>query len=121
MLIYAVYPDWNFQENASVTLEAVLFKEFLGFLKEYKVVSLAVAFVVGTETTKLVDSLVKNIFLPILAPLQTAETWDKATVAVGPITLFYGAFLEELINFIILAVLVFILARKVLAMEKENK
>ncbi len=99
----------------------MLLKEFIHFLKEYKVVSLAVAFIMGTAATNLVDSLVKNIFLPLLAPLQAAETWDKAVLSIGPVTLTYGAFLDELINFIILGFLVFLLARKLLTMEKEGK
>ncbi len=98
----------------------MILKEFLAFLKEYKVVSLAIAFIIGTAATNLVDSLVKNILLPLLAPLQSAETWDKAVIAVGPITLTYGAFLDELINFIILAFLIFLLARHVLKLEKKT-
>ncbi len=97
-----------------------MLKEFVEFLKEYKVVTLAVAFVMGTASANLVDSLVKNIFLPIFAPLQSAETWDKAVLQLGPVTLTYGAFLDELLNFIILGVLIFLLARKVLKMEKQK-
>ena len=52
----------------------MLLREFVAFLKEYKVVSLAVAFVIGTASTNLVDSLVRNIILPLAAPLQAAET-----------------------------------------------
>ena len=98
----------------------MLVKEFVAFLKEYKVVSLAIAFVMGTASTNLVDSLVKNILLPLLAPLQAAETWDKAVLMIGPITLTYGAFLDELINFIILGFLVFLLARQILKIEKKK-
>ena len=99
----------------------MLLREFVAFLKEYKVVSLAVAFVVGTASTNLVDSLVRNIILPLATPLQAAETWDKAVFSFGPVTLTYGAFLDELINFIILALLVFLLARQLLKLEKAQK
>lgn len=99
----------------------MLWKEFLVFLKEYKVVALAVAFIMGTASTNLVDSLVKNILLPLAAPLQAAETWDKAVFSLGPVTLSYGAFLDEFINFIILAFLVFLLARHLLKLEKSEK
>ena len=99
----------------------MLLKEVISFLTEYKVVSLAVAFVIGTASTNLVDSLVRNIILPLAAPLQAAETWDKAVFSFGPVTLTYGAFLDELINFIILASLIFLLARQVLKLEKAQK
>lgn len=99
----------------------MLVREFIHFLKEYKVVSLAVAFVMGTASTNLVDSLVKNILLPLTAPLQSAETWDTAVFSFGPVTLTYGAFLDEFINFIILGFLIFILARQLLKFEKTVK
>lgn len=99
----------------------MLLQDFIGFLREYKVVSLAVAFIIGTASTNLVDSLVRNIILPLTAPLQAAETWDKAILSIGPVTLSYGAFLDELINFIILALLVFFLARQLLKLEKAQK
>lgn len=98
----------------------MLLKEFVGFLKEYKVVTLAIAFIMGTASTNLVDSLVKNILLPLVAPLQAAETWDKAVISFGPVTLTYGAFLDELINFIILGFLIFLLARQLLKLEKAK-
>ena len=98
-----------------------LTKEFLKFLKEYKVFSLAVAFIMGEATSGLVSSLVKDIFLPIVAPLLSIESWKTATLSVGPITIAYGTFIADIINFIILALLIFLVARKFLQMEKEEK
>ncbi len=96
-------------------------KDFLRFLKEYKIASLAVAFVMGEATSGLVSSLVKDIFLPIVAPLLSIESWKTATLSIGPITISYGTFVADVINFIILALLIFIVARKFLQMEKEEK
>lgn len=93
-------------------------KEFLLFLKEYKVVSLAIAFVIGEASTGLVNSLVKDILLPIAAPLISAETWKEAVVKIGPVSISYGAFLADLINFIILAFVIFIVAKKII--KEEN-
>ncbi len=98
-----------------------LTKEFLKFLKEYKVFSLAVAFIMGEATSGLVSSLVKDIFLPIVAPLLSIESWKTAVLSVGPITIAYGTFVADMINFIILALLIFLVARKFLQMEKEEK
>jgi len=94
-------------------------KEFMIFLKEYKVVSLAIAFIIGEASTGLVNSLVKDILLPFAAPLMSAETWKEAVITVGPITLSYGSFLADLINFLILILIIFIVAKKVMKMEKE--
>lgn len=95
-------------------------KEFVKFLKEYKLVSLAVAFIMGEATLGLVSSLVKDILLPIAAPLLSIESWKTATVSIGPITIAYGTFVADAINFIILALLIFFIARKFLEMEKQD-
>ena len=96
-------------------------REFLLFLKEYKVVSLAIAFVIGEASTSLVTSLVKDILLPIAAPLMSAETWKEAVFSIGPVTISYGSFLADLINFIILALIIFIVAKKVIKEENSSK
>jgi large conductance mechanosensitive channel len=97
-----------------------LAKEFLKFLKEYKVVSLAVAFIMGEATSGLIGSFVKDIFLPIAAPLLSIESWKTATISIGPITIAYGTFVADAINFIILALLIFLVARKFLEVEKQD-
>ena len=92
-------------------------KEFSLFLREYKVISLAIAFIIGEASTNLINSLVKDILLPIFAPLMTAETWREAILIVGPITISYGAFLADIINFFIVALLIFIVAKKIIKAE----
>ena len=96
-------------------------KEFLQFLKEYKVVSLAIAFIMGEASTSLVSSLVRDVLLPIATPLMSVETWKEAVFHVGPVTISYGSFLADVINFIILAAIVFVVAKKIIRMEEEKK
>ena len=43
-------------------------KEFMDFLKEYKVIPLAVAFIMGAAATALVKSLVDNVIMPLITP-----------------------------------------------------
>lgn len=96
-------------------------REFVLFLKEYRVVSLAVAFIMGEASTGLVNSLVKDILLPLAAPLMSVETWKEAVFRIGPVSISYGSFLADVINFLILAVLIFIIAKKVIQLEEEKK
>lgn len=98
-----------------------MFRDFLGFLKEYKVVSLAIAFVMGTASTSLVNSLVKDVFMPLISPLIATDSWRTATLNWGPIHLGYGAFLAELINFVIIAFIVFLIAKKLFRDEQRKK
>lgn len=96
----------------------MVLKEFASFLKEYKVLSLAVAFVMGEATSKLVRSLIQDILLPLVGPLFAVNSWKVATLDMGPVHIAYGNFLVDLINFIVLAFIVFILVRKILKLEK---
>jgi large conductance mechanosensitive channel len=98
-----------------------LMSEFKEFLYEYKVIPLAIAFIMGIAGTALVKSFVDNIVMPIITPFVPGGAWQTATVAIGPIVLSWGAFLGEVINFIIIAFVVFLIAKKVLKEEKVVK
>ena len=95
-----------------------MIKEFLDFLKEYKVISFGIAFVMGSASTNLVNSLVKDVLMPIIAPLLSSKSWETAMLNIGPVSIAYGSFLAALLNFVILAFLVFILAKKLLEPSK---
>ncbi|MFH1836194.1 MAG: MscL family protein [Methanobacteriota archaeon] len=96
-------------------------KEFFDFLKEYNVVALAVAFIIGVASTSLVKSLVDNIIMPVVTVLMPGGSWREATLTLGPVALGIGAFTGELINFVIIAAVVFIVAKKVMKGEEVAK
>lgn len=96
-------------------------KEFLTFLKEYKIVTLAVAFVMGTASTALVNSLVKDILMPLIEPLFPTDSWKEAVLTLGPFHIGYGSFLAELLNFLILALVIFLVVKKLLSVIKKDK
>jgi large conductance mechanosensitive channel len=98
-----------------------IFTEFKEFLKEYKVMGLAVAFIMAAAATDLVKSLVANVIMPIITPFIPGGAWQQATLALGPIVLGWGAFLAALINFTILAFVVFMVAKFVFKEEKVTK
>ena len=98
-----------------------MLKEFAKFLKEFNVVSLAVGFVMGTASTALVGSMVKDVLMPIAAPLMGAESWREAVWNIGPAHIAIGSFTAELLNFLILALIIFIIAKKLLKMEAGVK
>ncbi|MDD4531592.1 MAG: MscL family protein [Candidatus Pacebacteria bacterium] len=95
-----------------------MFKDFLSFLKEYNIFSLAIAFIMGAASTSLVNSLVKDMIMPLFSPLTAGGDWKSAVLNLGPVVIRYGSFLGELLNFIILALVVFVIARKILKNDK---
>jgi large conductance mechanosensitive channel len=98
-----------------------MMREFTEFLNEYKVLALAIAFIIGVAATALVKSLVDNILMPIIAPLIGNGGWRTATLNIGPVAIGWGAFLGEIINFAIIAWVVFLMARLVLKEKKVTK
>lgn len=95
-----------------------MIKEFMDFLYEYKVIALAIAFIIGVAATQLIQSLVNNILMPIITFFIPGGAWQEATFTIGPIVISWGKFLGDLIYFIIVALVVLLVAKKVL---KENK
>ncbi|MDO9323728.1 MAG: MscL family protein, partial [Methanoregula sp.] len=65
-------------------------KEFMEFLQKYQVIGLAVAFVIGTAATKLVNSTVSDIIMPIIAVIIPGGNWREAVFQVGPIKFLLG-------------------------------
>lgn len=98
-----------------------LIQEFKDFLDEYKVMGVAIGIVMGLATTSLVTSLVKNIIMPIVSPLLPGGNWQTATLVAGPFMISWGLFLGDLINFVIIAFVVFLIAKMVLKEEKVTK
>ena len=97
-----------------------MIQEFKDFLKEYKVVGLAVAFIMGAATTTLVQSVVNDIIMPIITPVIPNGGWEEATLELGPVIIKWGSFLGALINFLMMALVVFILI-KILKKAKVSK
>jgi large conductance mechanosensitive channel len=98
-----------------------LIKEFREFLNEYKVMGLAVAFIIGVALTALVQSLVNDIIMPIITPFIPGGGWQQATLAIGPIVIKWGSFLGAIINFIIIALVIFMMVKYIMKEEKVTK
>ncbi|MCX8179411.1 MAG: MscL family protein [Candidatus Aenigmarchaeota archaeon] len=95
-------------------------KEFIDFLKEYKVLALAIAFIIGSALTTLVQSLVNDILMPIITFFIPQGQWKEATFILGPIMIKYGSFLSAVLNFVIIALVVFLIS-KIVKEEKITK
>lgn len=96
-------------------------REFITFLQEYRVVGLAVGFVMGVASTGLIKSMVDNIIMPLVTPFVPSGAWRTATISIGPIVIKWGAFVAEIINFSLIALIVFIIAKNVIREEKQQK
>ena len=85
-------------------------QEFKQFALRGNVMSLAVGVIIGSAFQGVVTSLTNNILSPIIG-LFTRQNFDALELSVIGITLRYGAFITSVINFIIMAFVVFLLVR----------
>lgn len=86
--------------------------EFKAFLSQYKVMGMAVAFILGLYLGALVGSLVKDIVMPIIG-LALPGLGDLATliVAVGNQNFGIGNFIATVITFIVVALVIFVIVK----------
>lgn len=102
-------------------------KEFLDFIRTQGVVGLAVGLVLGGAVTIVVKSLINNVIMPPIGLLLGSAnglnglTWTIGNVGSGkPAVLSYGVFLNDFINFLVIAVVVYFIIR-LLRFEKFDK
>jgi large conductance mechanosensitive channel len=93
-------------------------QQFMDFLNKYGVIGLAVAFVMGAAVTKLVTALVTDLIMPIIGALVPGGDWRSATLNAGSIKFMVGDFIGALIDFTIIAVVIFMIVK---AIVKEKK
>ncbi len=96
-------------------------KEFKEFLNEYKVIPLAIAFIMGLAATVLIQSIVNNLIMPLITPFVPGGAWQTAVFSIGPIVIGWGAILGAIINFVIIAFVVFMIAKHLLKEQKVSK
>ncbi|OUM62946.1 hypothetical protein PIROE2DRAFT_51588 [Piromyces sp. E2] len=120
------------------------FKDFLQFLNKGNVIDLATGVVIGGAFTKIVDSIVNDLFAPILGlatgKVNLAETFvvmkrpdnvteEQAKAAntradaakLGLVTLNYGNFIQSIINFIIIGFCVYLVVKLVSAVWRKSE
>lgn len=98
-----------------------MLKEFMEFLKQYGVIGLAIAVVIGGKLNTLVSAVVDGILMPIISVVLPSGNWQSAVLQLGPVKLLPGLVVGALIDFLIVAYIVFIFAKKVLKEEKVAK
>lgn len=96
-------------------------KDFKAFATKGNVMDLAVAVIIGAAFTAIVSSLVTDIITPaILAPvLDKLGLKDIAELKWGAVT--YGKFLAAVINFLVIALVIFMLVRSLASLQKKQE
>ena len=88
-----------------------LWNEFKTFIETYKVMGLAVAFIMGVYLGLVVQSLARDLLLPAIGLLLPVSDLTSLTYTVGEQIFGIGSFLVALITFIIVAFVIFIIVK----------
>jgi len=89
-------------------------KNVMDFLREFRVISFAIAFVLGMSINDLIQSFVNNLLMPLIDPLIVDGTWKTAVWNIGPFSIGWGLFLGKVVNFALLLLIVYIVIKKLL-------
>jgi large conductance mechanosensitive channel len=87
--------------------ETTMLREFKDFLFRGNIIELAVAFVVGLAFAALVNSLVENLLMPVIAMIIGKPDFSDLTFTINDAVFRYGAFLTDAIQFLAIAAAVF--------------
>jgi len=95
--------------------------EFMEFLMKYQVIGLAVAFIIGAAATKMVTAAVNDIIMPVIAVLIPGGDWKKTELVLGPVKFLVGDFAGAIIDFIIIALVVFLIVKFMMKEDATKK
>ncbi|WP_434685643.1 large conductance mechanosensitive channel protein MscL [Pseudanabaena minima] len=95
-------------------------KDFQAFILKGNVIDLAVAVIIGGAFGKIVTSLIEDIITPLLLnpALKAANVEDLAKLQINGIK--YGVFLASVINFLVIAFVIFLIIRSFEAMKRKE-
>ena len=109
----------------------VIFSEFREFIARGNVIDLAVGVIIGASFNKIVDSLVNQVVMPPIGLLTGGMDFSKlewvlraddpATKASELVAIQYGAFVNTLIQFLIVAWVIFLLVKGVNALRRQQE
>ena len=105
-----------------------LLEEFKAFVMRGNVVDMAVGVIIGGAFGKIVTSLVNDIFMPIIGMILGNVNFSSLEIKLGePVegaeqaAIRYGMFIQEIVNFLIIALCIFMVIKVINKMQKKKE
>ena len=96
-------------------------EEFKAFAMKGNVIDLAVAVVIGAAFGKIVSSLVDNIITPLIGLLMGGIDFSGLAHTVGESEITYGVFIQSVIDFIIVAFVIFLAIKGINSLQRKEE
>lgn len=95
--------------------------EFRAFVAKGNVIDLAVAVILGAAFTAIVTSLTNDIIMPLIGVILGGVDFTTLSIQVGEATVAYGLFIQAIINFLLIALVLFFMVRSINRMQTRQK
>ncbi len=97
------------------------FEDFKSFAIRGNVMDLAIGIIIGAAFAKIVDSLVKDVIMPMLGIIIGGVDFTKLSFGVDGAQIMYGNFLQAVFNLLIVAFALFIAVKAIKKIRKSRK
>ena len=98
-----------------------IISEFKEFISRGNVVDLAVGVIVGGAFSKIVTSLVNDVLTPLIGIVLGGVDFSSLSVDIKSAKIMYGSFIQNIIDFLIIASCVFLFVKLINTLSKKNK
>ncbi len=98
-----------------------LIEEFKAFAMRGNIIDLAVAVIIGSAFGKIVSSLVDTVIMPVIGLLLGGINFTTLSLVLGDTTIAYGAFIQAIVDFVIIAFVIFMALRALSRFEKKKE
>lgn len=96
-----------------------MFKEFKTFITRGNIIDLAIGVIIGGAFQKVVTSLVNDIIMPAISIITGKVDYSSLGITVGGATLKYGSFLTAIIDFLLIALSIFVAVKIITKINKK--
>jgi len=97
-----------------------MLNDFKSFVMKGNVMDLAVAVIIGAAFGKIISSLVEDILMPIIGLVMGGVDFSGLAITVGSASVGYGAFIQAIVDFLIVAFVIFLLVRALNSRKKPE-
>ncbi len=98
-----------------------MLKEFRDFINRGSVVDLAIAVIIGGAFGAIVTSLVNDIIMPLIGVIIGGLDFAALSIQVGEAMIMYGSFVQAIVNFLIIAFVLFLIVRSFNALKRKQE
>lgn len=96
-------------------------KEFKTFISKGNIIDMAVGVIIGTAFSKIVTSVVNDVLMPLLGIVIGGLDFTNLTLKVKDATIAYGLFLQNIIDFLIVAACIFLFVKLISKLNKKEE